>query len=224
MPKGAQRPDLYGEGTGIDVVRANDYVNKLARDEDELLMSIRKYCREMNLPNINPEEGRALGMLVQTAGAKRALEVGTCTGYSGIWIARALPQDGTLETIEIDAARARLARDNFRKAGVDKKVKVLKGAALAVLPTLPEKSFDFIFIDAVKEEYSDYLAEALRLSHKGTLICADNMFWQGKVFTDDVDDDTEGIKQFQRKIFSNPRLKSTILPLSDGVSWSIVRS
>jgi len=216
--------DLYGEGHAISVVQANDYVNKLARDEDELLLSIRKYCREMNLPNINPEEGRALSLLVQTSGSKRALEVGTCTGYSGIWIARALPPEGTLETIEIDAGRARLARENFRKAGVDKKAKVLEGAALSVLPTLPEKAFDFIFIDAVKEEYSGYLTEALRLAHKGTLICADNMFWQGKVFTDDVDDDTEGIKQFQKKIFSNPRLRSTILPVSDGMSWSIVRS
>src|SRR3989454_6278912 len=116
--KPADNLGLYGEGHAISVVQANDYVNKLARDEDELLLSIRKYCREMNLPNINPEEGRAIGLLVQTAGAKRALEVGTCTGYSGIWIARALPPEGLLETIEIDAGRARLSREYFLKACV----------------------------------------------------------------------------------------------------------
>jgi predicted O-methyltransferase YrrM len=223
---GDKRPpgDLYGEGHGIDVVKANDFVNKLARDEDEVLLTIRKYCRQMDLPNINPEEGRALQMLAQMAGAKRALEVGTCTGYSAIWIARGLAPDGLLETIEMDESRAKLSEDNFRKAGVDKKVKVLRGKALQVMEKLPEKQYDFIFIDAEKTEYSDYLREALRLSHKGTVICADNMFALGKLFEDGVDDYTEGVKEFQKRLFSNQRLKSTILPLSDGVSWSIVRS
>ncbi len=224
MPKEPAKADLYGEGHGIDVVRANDYVNKLARDEDDQLLAIRKYCRQMDLPNINPEEGRALGMLIQTAGAKRALEVGMCSGYSAIWMARALPADGSLECIEMDAGLIHVAQDNFRKANVDKKIKVHHGKALDVMPTLPEKAYDLIFIDAEKSEYSDYLREALRLSHKGTIICADNMFWKGKVFNEEVDDDTEAIKYFQKQIFSNQRLKSTILPLSDGVSWSIVRS
>lgn len=221
---GQKAGDLYGEGHGIDVVKANDFVNKLARDEDELLLGIRKYCREMNLPNINPEEARFLQMLAQMAGAKRALEVGTCTGYSAIWIARGLAPDGILETIEMDEGRARLAEDNFRKAGVDKKVKVLRGKALDVMAKLQDKAYDFIFIDAEKTEYSDYLRESLRLSHKGTVICADNMFALGKLFEDGVDDYTEGVKEFHKRLFSNQRLKSTILPLSDGVSWSIVRS
>lgn len=221
---GQKSGSLYGEGHGIDVVQANDFVNKLARDEDETLVGIRKYCREMNLPNINPEEARFLQMLAQMVGAKRALEVGTCTGYSAIWIARGLAPDGLLETIEMDEARARLSEDNFRKAGVDKKVKVLRGKALDVMAKLPDKAYDFIFIDAEKTEYSDYLREALRLSHKGTVICADNMFALGKLFTDEVDDYTEGVKEFHKRLFSNQRLKSTILPLSDGVSWSIVRS
>ena len=221
---GQKAGSLYGEGHGIDVVKANDFVNKLARDEDELLLGIRKYCREMNLPNINPEEARFLQMLAQMAGAKRALEVGTCTGYSAIWIARGLAPDGLLETIEMDEGRARLSEDNFRKAGVDKKVKVLRGKALDVMAKLQDKAYDFIFIDAEKTEYSDYLRESLRLSHKGTVICADNMFALGKLFDDDVDDYTEGVKEFHKRLFSNQRLKSTILPLSDGVSWSIVRS
>jgi caffeoyl-CoA O-methyltransferase len=223
---GEKRPagDLYGEGHGIDVVKANDFVNKLARDEDETLLNIRKYCRQMNLPNINPEEGRVLQMLAQLVGAKRALEVGTCTGYSAIWIARGLATDGQLETIEMDEGRAKLSEENFRKAGVDKKVKVLRGKALDVMATLPDKAFDFVFIDAEKSEYSDYLREALRLSHKGSVICADNMYAMGKLFEDDVDDYTEAIKEFHKRLFSNQRLKSTILPVSDGVSWSIVRS
>ena len=224
MAKKDENSDAYGEGHAIDIVKANDYVNKLAKDEDDLQLSIRKYCRQMGLPNINPEEGRALGMLIQVSGAKRALEIGMCSGYSAIWLARALPADGVLECIEMDRGHVQLAQENFRKANVDKKVKVHHGKALDVLPALPEKAFDFIFIDAEKSEYSDYLREALRLSHKGTLICADNMFWQGKVFADEVDDDTEAIKYFQKQIFSNQRLKSNILPLSDGVSWSIVRS
>ena len=221
--RSASRDD-YGEGHSIDIVRANDYVNKLARDEDELLVNIRKYCREFRLPNINPEEGRALAMLVLMSGAKRALEVGTCTGYSGIWIARALPEGGLLETIEFNKSNAKVAKDNFQKAGVAAKVRILEGPALELMPKLEARVYDFIFIDAEKSEYSDYLREAMRLSHKGTVICADNMFWQGKVFGDDVDDDTEAIKYFQKQIFTNQRLKSTILPLSDGVSWSVVRS
>jgi caffeoyl-CoA O-methyltransferase len=223
---GKNRPagDLYGEGHGIDVVQANDFVNKLARDEDELLLGIRKYCREMNLPNINPEEGRVLQMLAQMAGTKRALEVGTCTGYSAIWIARGLAPDALLETIEMDEGRARLSEENFRKAGVDKKVKVLRGKALDVMAKLPDRAYDFVFIDAEKTEYSDYLRESLRLCHKGSVICADNMYAMGKLFEDDVDDYTESIKEFHKRLFSNQRLRSTILPVSDGVSWSIVRS
>jgi predicted O-methyltransferase YrrM len=224
MPPEAEPPDTYGEGHGIDIVRANAYVNRLARDEDQLLQDIRKYCRQFGLPNINPEEGRVLAMLVQLTGAKRTLEVGACSGYSGIWIARALPPGGTLETIESDTSNARLARDNFKKANVADRVKVLEGKALDILPTLEERAFDLIFIDADKEEYSDYLEEALRLSHKGSLICADNMYWQGKVFEGEVDDETEAIKYFQKRIFSNQRLKSTILPVSDGLSISVVRS
>jgi predicted O-methyltransferase YrrM len=217
-------PDTYGEGHGIDIVRANDYVNRLARDEDQLLVDIRKYCRQFNLPNINPEEGRVLAMLVQVAGVKRALEVGACSGYSGIWIARALPEGGLLETIEADKGNARLARENFKKAGVEAKVKVLEGQALDIMPTLAERGYDLVFIDADKQEYSQYLEQALRLTHKGSLICADNMFWQGKVFEGDVDDDTEAIKYYQKRIFSNQRLKSTVLPVSDGLSVSVVRS
>lgn len=224
MSPESEPPDTYGEGHGIDIVQANDYVNRLARDEDQLLMDIRKYCRQFDLPNINPEEGRVLSMLVQVSGAKRALEVGTCTGYSGIWIARALPAGGTLETIEFNASNARVARDNFKKANVADRVKVLEGKALDIMPTLEEGGYDLVFIDADKQEYSDYLEQALRLSHKGSLICADNMYWQGKVFEGDVDDDTEAIKYYQKRIFSNQRLRSTVLPVSDGLSISLVRS
>lgn len=215
---------LYGEGHAISVVSANDYVNKHARDEDDLLVTIRKYCREMGLPNINPEEGRVLSLLIQTAGFKRILEVGCCSGYSAIWMARALPADGSLETIEMDPSMVRVATENFRKASVDKKVKVLAGKALEVMPKLPEKSYDLVFIDAEKTEYSDYLREALRLVHKGSVICADNVFWQGRVFSDEADDATEAIKYFTKQLFSNQRLKTTLLPVSDGMSWSLVRS
>jgi predicted O-methyltransferase YrrM len=103
-------------------------------------------------------------------------------------------------------------------------VKILQGKALEVMPTLPAAAYDLVFIDAAKTEYSDYLREAMRLVHKGSVICADNVFWQGRVFADEFDDDTEAIKYFTKQIFSNQRLKSTILPVSDGMSWSLVRS
>jgi predicted O-methyltransferase YrrM len=199
-------------------------VNRLARDEDTTLVEIRKYCRQFDLPSINPEEGRVLAMLVAVTGAKRVLEVGTASGYSAIWMARALPEGGLLETIEANKSNASVARDHFKKAYVDTKVKVLEGKALDIMPTLEERAYDFVFIDADKEEYSDYLEQALRLCHKGSLICADNMYWRGKVFTDAVDDETEAIKYFQKRIFSNQRLRSTVLPVSDGLSVSMVRS
>lgn len=224
MAKTPKDPAAVSEGHAISVAQANEYVNKHAKDEDDLQISIRKYCREMNLPNINPEEGRALSHLIQACGFKRVLEVGCCSGYSAIWMARALPADGTLETIEMEPTLARVASENFRKAGVDKKIKIHAGKALDIMPTLPEKAYDLVFLDADKSEYSDYLREALRLVHKGSAICADNIFWQGRVFSDDADDDTEAIKYFTKQIFSNQRLKSTILAVSDGMSWSIVRS
>lgn len=212
------------EGIGIDIARANEYANGLARDEDEVLQSIARYCRDLRLPHINPEEGRVLGLLIQMIQAKRVLEVGTCSGYSTIWMARALPEDGLVETIEVDPGHAKAAAGHFKKAGVEKKIKIHEGAALDIMPKLQETSYDLVFIDAEKSEYSDYLSEALRLVHKGSLICADNVFWQGRVFADDVDDDTESIKYFTKRIFSNQRLRSTLIPVSDGLSVSLVRS
>lgn len=201
------------------------YLRPLFWPEDRLLTDLARDLAERGPQiQVSAEEGRLLSVLVTASGARRVLEVGTLFGYSGVWMARALPEDGRLDTIELSPVHAQAAQEWFDRAGLASRVTVHQGRALEVLARL-QPGYDLAFFDAAKSEYCDYLDHALRLVRPGGLILADNVFWNGRVAGDagGADPDVRGIRDYNARIASDPRLSSTVIPVGDGLSVSVVR-
>ena len=134
--------------------------------------------------DVSPPHGKLLHLLARMAGARKALEIGALGGYSAIWIARALPPEGRLVTLEADENHAKIARENIARAGLREKVDIRVGPALDNLPKIEAEGlgpFDFVFIDADKSNNANYLAWALRLSRPGTVIVVDNVVREGAI-------------------------------------------
>ncbi|MDW5264886.1 MULTISPECIES: O-methyltransferase [Acidobacteriaceae] len=165
--------------------------------------------------DVAPNQGKLLHLLARIAGARKILEIGTLGGYSTMWLARALPEDGRLITLEFDAKHAEVARRNIARAGLDKLVTVRQGAALDTLPLLVKEGegpFDLIFIDADKKNIPNYLAWSLKLSRKGTLILVDNVIRDGEVIDASSEDpNVLGARQLFDVLKSEPRLQATAL-------------
>ena len=156
-------------------------------------------------------QGKWLHLLARAIGARRILEIGTLGGFSGIWMARALPSDGRLVTLEISPKHADVARKNFARAGVADRAEVKVGPALETLPTL-SGPFDLIFIDADKPGYADYFPLAVKLSRPGTLIVADNVVRKGAVAdAASTDDMVKGIQRFNAVVRADPRVTTTVI-------------
>jgi predicted O-methyltransferase YrrM len=168
------------------------------------------------LPSINvaPNQGKLLHMLARLAGARRILEIGTLGGYSTIWMARALPAEGRVITIEGDPKHAEIARRNIEAAGVGDRVDIRVGIALDVLPEIARgrEPFDLIFIDADKTNTVPYFEWALRLSRPGSLIVVDNVVRKGAV-TDSrsTDKDVQGMRRFYERLSNEPRVTATAI-------------
>ena len=195
------------------------YVTELFAVEDSILQKIRSRHGEGKLPpiNVSPEEGKLLQVLLQAIRAEQVLEIGTLGGYSGVWLARALPPSGKLTTIESDPRHARIAREAFRAAGLEQRVVVLEGTALEVLPTL-RPGFDAVFIDADKEPLPQYFDWAMRLLRTGGLLLCDNAFFHGAAMDEnDRSGSALGVREFNRLAAADPRLSATIVPVRDGL-------
>jgi caffeoyl-CoA O-methyltransferase len=193
-------------------------------EEDEVLRELREDLeRRGPAIQVSAETGRLLASMIAAAGATRVLEVGTLFGYSGVWLARALPADGHLDTLELSDVHADAAEGWFARAGLAERVTVHRGAALDTLAGL-EGPYDAMFIDAAKAEYTGYADHALRLLRPGGILLADNVMWSGKVADPAVADaDTEGIRRFHDLIARESPWTSTVLPVGDGVSVSVKR-
>lgn len=185
------------------------------------------------LPNISitAAEGRLLSLLARNQGAKRILEIGTLGGYSAIWLARALPDDGLLVTLEMDTRHAEVARRNIFRAELSNRVDIRVGPALETLPVLTKEfpdGFDLIFIDADKKSYPDYWRWAMRLSHRGTLIIADNVVRDGKVAdVTNEDPDAVAVRSYLALVAGEPRVHATVMQTVgskgyDGMSLALV--
>lgn len=192
------------------------FSNKL-HTTDQIMDSILKANAEAGLPaiDVSPNQGKFLHLLARLTGAKSILEIGTLGGYSSVWLARALPENGRLITLEYEAKHAKVAEANIKHAGLADKIKIIVGAALDTLPKLKEKglsSFDLIFIDADKSNNPEYLKWALELSRPGTVIITDNVIRDGKVLDSDSDDpNVRGIRTFIDKLSQEPRIDSTVM-------------
>ncbi|MFD0368524.1 O-methyltransferase [Streptomyces sp. NPDC059071] len=191
------------------------YVTDLLAPADEALTAALADSKAAGLPEIAvaANQGKLLHLLVAAQGAKNVLEIGTLGGYSTIWLARALPADGRLVTLEYDPKHADVARGNLARAGLDKTVEVRVGPALDTLPLLEQEGvgpFDFVFIDADKVNNPHYVSWALKLSRPGTLIVVDNVVRGGKVATEHPDDPSvTGTREMFELVAAEPRLDAT---------------
>lgn len=198
------------------LVDIDSYVEKLFAPPDEVLEAALEESRRAGLPEIqvSPNQGKFLGMLVEISGARRILEIGALGGYSAIHLARALSEDGSLTSLELEERHAEVARKNIRRAGLGDRVEVRAGDAKNLLSEMVEGEegpFDLIFIDADKEGYPEYLRWALKLSRPGSLILADNTIRGGGVM-DPKDDLALGVREYNKAVSEDERLSATILP------------
>lgn len=195
----------------------DQYLSDLLLPADPVLNSVLESAAAAGLPaiNVSPTQGKLLNLMARMCGAKRILEIGTLGGYSTIWLARALPADGKLITLEAEPKHAKVATANIDRAGLAKLVEVRLGPALQTLSQLVDQKsppFDFIFIDADKPSYPDYLEWSLKLSRPGTVIVADNIIRDGRVIDpDDKDSRVQAVRKFNQMLGSNPRLSATAL-------------
>jgi predicted O-methyltransferase YrrM len=193
------------------------YITDLLVPPDPALGAALQASAAAGLPpiNVSPNQGKLLWLLARVQGARTILEVGTLGGYSTIWLARALPADGRLITLEADPNHAEVARANIARAGLADVVELRLGQALDSLPRLADEGrrpFDLIFIDADKPSYPDYLAWALKLSRRGSLIIADNVVRKGAVVDAASDDPAvQGVRRFNELLAAEPRLSATAI-------------
>jgi predicted O-methyltransferase YrrM len=193
------------------------YIDDAVRASDEVLESVLTAGAAAGLPAIavSPSQGKFLHILARAIGAKRILELGTLAGYSAIWLARALPPDGKLVTVELDPAHAEVAQQSFARAGVSGVIDLRVGAALDVLRTLEAgrtAPFDFVFIDADKGNYPDYFDHAIRLCRPGALIVADNIVRDGQVIdASSADPSVIGVRLFMERVADDRRVMATAL-------------
>lgn len=183
---------------------------------DDILEDALKASDDANLPQINvaPNQGKLLMLMAQMQGAKTILEIGTLGGYSTIWLARALPADGQLITLEYDAHHAQIATKNIQRAGFSNQVNIRVGDALKTLPALADEGhiFDFIFIDANKDDYPAYLDWSIKLSHKGTAIFADNVVRDGGVVdVNNTDIYVQGARSLIEMLHEDSRVDATAI-------------
>jgi len=191
-----------------------DYTNRVHASHDGGLAAAFAVPEGIPAIQVGPSEGRLLGLLVQLARARKIVEVGTLVGYSAIHMARALPADGHLWSVEFDAKHAKVARDNLARAGVAERVTVLDGAGRDVLPTLSARGpFDLVFIDADKDNYDFYGAWALEHLRSGGIVIGDNVFLFGHL----LEDDPRGraMRAFHEAVAA--RCDSVCVPTPDGM-------
>ena len=195
----------------------DDYIAALFVPPDAALDEAQADSAVAGLPAIavSPAQGQLLWILARAVGARRVLEIGTLGGYSTIWLARALPPDGQLVTLELDARHADLARANVARAGLAERVTVRVGPAAESLRRLADEGadpFDFVFIDADKAGYVAYLEGALRLARPGTLLVADNVVRQGRVVdAASADANVQGVRRFNERLAADTRLSAIVV-------------
>jgi predicted O-methyltransferase YrrM len=193
------------------------YINDLFVPRDPALDDALQASAEAGLPAINvaPNQGKLLQLLARVQGARRILEIGTLGGYSTIWLARALPEGGRLVTLEADPKHAEVARVNLARAGLADVVEVRVGPAQETLPRLAAEGagpFDFVFIDADKPGYPDYLEWSIKLSRRGALIVADNVVRKGGVADPaSADPRVQGVRRFNELLAADPRVSATVV-------------
>ena len=204
------------------------YLSGLNHQADAVLVEIARAGAERDLPLVDAEVGALLRVLALAVRARRILEIGTAIGYSGIWLAGALPPDGMLMTMEMDPERVRAARANFERAGLADRVSVVAGDAQRMIAKVAGP-FDLIFQDGAKELYVPLLERTVELLRPGGLLVTDNVLWNGEVVPGFVPApqrdaaETRAIAEYNERLNRHPQLVTATVPLRDGVAISVKR-
>jgi predicted O-methyltransferase YrrM len=213
------------ESPTLVTARHFDYVAAHTAGDDELLRGLKKAAASAGIPPIaiSPAQASLMQILLKATGAKNVVEVGTLGGYSAIWMARALPPDGRVRTLEISEKHAEFARSWIAKSDVAGRIEVLVGDARQTLPRLAADSADAAFLDADKASYPQYLEQCLRIVRKRGLIMVDNAFAFGQLFdSNPTDRETPAIKAFNEIVPKTRGLHGVIVPMGDGC-WVCVK-
>lgn len=201
-----------------------EYLERLHPANVGLLAEMEEYAAEHRVPIADPEVARFLEIAARAAGVRRALEIGMAIGYSVVHLARTLPADGLVVTIEPSDEMIARSEEYLRRAGLFERVRIERGLALEVMPRLAE-TFDLVFIDAVKEEYSGYLELALPLLRVGGIVVVDNLLWGGQVAGEirapEQTASTQALREFNQLFVRHPQLLSVVLPLGDGLGYAV---
>jgi len=206
-------------------VATEEFLSDTVVHPDGAVQQAIRAAAEAGMPPIEvaPNAGKLLKLLVQLSGARRILEIGTLAGYSTIWMGRGLPHNGTLVTCEYLPQHAEVAWANIDAAGLGERVEIRLGPALETLAALEEEErepFDFIFIDADKENNSRYLDWAVRLGRPGAAVVLDNTIWEGAVLDPDIDPvNAPGIIDALKLLGDHPRLDATVIQTVGSKGW-----
>lgn len=205
--------------------RVYDYIRRVSLREGKVLRRLREETAGYPNPNmqISPEQGQFMALLLRIMGAKRVIEVGVFTGYSSLWMAGALPEDGRIIACDVNKEYTDVARRYWEEAGVVDKIELRLAPAIETLDALIDGcetgNFDFVFLDALKTEYRDCYERALRLLRSGGVVAIDNTLWDGKVADPGIRDVTTlALKELNDFLYRDERVDLSLLPVADGLT------
>ena len=196
------------------------YLDQLLSQGDPLLAEMEAYAAEHRVPIADREVARFVEISARISGARKALEIGMAIGYTVIHLARGMGENGRVVTIDPSDEMISAATGYLKRAGVLNQVEIERGKALEVMPNLDE-TFDLLFIDAMKEEYSRYLDLGLPRLRTGGVVIVDNLLWGGKVATGDTESSTVALREFNPYFMNHPQLIAEVLAVGDGLGYAV---
>jgi predicted O-methyltransferase YrrM len=201
-----------------------EYLERLLPASTGIVAEMEEDAEKNRVPIADREVALFLEITARAMNARRVLEIGMAIGYAVAHLARGLTDDGLIVTIEPNDEMIRRAEDYLTRAGVRERVRIERGRALEVIPHLKE-TFDLVYLDAMKEEYSGYLDQALPLLRVGGVVVADNVLWggqvAGKIRSQDQQESTEALREFNKHFVNHPQLRAEILSFGDGIAYGV---
>ncbi|HAE62107.1 MAG TPA: O-methyltransferase [Eubacteriaceae bacterium] len=199
------------------------YIRGLLKNEDKLLLELEDYAKKYNVPIIHPEVRQLIGILLETGGYKKILEIGTAIGYSALSFVKK-NENITVDTIELNEDMVKLAGENIERAGYDDRIKIIHGDASKEIKNI-DKKYDVIFLDGAKGHYIHMLEDCLRLLNNGGMIISDNVLFRGMVATDDLVKRrkitiVKRMRKYLKALSEHPMLETSIIPIGDGLAVS----
>ena len=200
------------------------YLNNFRNQQNDLTLEMEAFAKERNIPILEWTSAEFIEQLVLIHKPKHVLEIGTAIGYTAIRIARVLPEKSMIDTLEISLDNIPIAEEFIKKSKLSNKINLIEGDALKIIPEL-ESEYEFIFLDADKEDYISLLEISMPLLKKGGVMFVDNLLWHGCPASDEVPDkyksSTEHVRRFNKMFLAHPQLKATILSVGDGIGLGI---